>query len=311
MNLPSGAGVFFRPQMQDALSEGVEIVNPAEISSINPLSTGGYHCTFIKGDEQIGMDADRVYCAASIVNDIPLLASQGLQTTEHGVQVNRKTLETSLSGVFAAGNVVRPGRYAVHASAAAHLAARSITRYLAGISLESKEPINVKMGQLSDHHKAILFAGYQKLTRMSGSKIPPASAKTSFAEVECGLSLEEAVKEAARCLDCDCAKKKSCLLRDLSTEYEADTKAYAGEKPPFERDVTHEEIVYESGKCIKCGRCIAIAEKQKDRLGMTFIGRGFHVKVGVPFGGGLKNALRACALECAEACPTGALSKKR
>jgi NADH dehydrogenase/NADH:ubiquinone oxidoreductase subunit G len=42
-------------------------------------------------------------------------------------------------------------------------------------------------------------------------------------------------------------------------------------------------------------------------LGLTFIGRGFDVKVSVPFNGEIEAGLQKVAAECVKHCPTGAL----
>ena len=68
--------------------------------------------------------------------------------------------------------------------------------------------------------------------------------------------------------------------------------------------------MFEPGKCIKCGHCILIAEEAREPLGLTFIGRGFNVKVGAALSESLKEGLRAVALRCVEACPTGALFRR-
>lgn len=47
-----------------------------------------------------------------------------------------------------------------------------------------------------------------------------------------------------------------------------------------------------------------------ENYGFTFIGRGFDIEIGVPFNKSVKNGLEKVAIEVAEACPTGALSKK-
>ena len=69
-------------------------------------------------------------------------------------------------------------------------------------------------------------------------------------------------------------------------------------------------MIYEPSKCIKCGICVRITEKYREDFGMTFIGRGFDVEVGIPFSEPLRIGLSKVALEVAEACPTGAISKK-
>jgi NADH dehydrogenase/NADH:ubiquinone oxidoreductase subunit G len=67
-------------------------------------------------------------------------------------------------------------------------------------------------------------------------------------------------------------------------------------------------VVYEPEKCIKCGICVRITSKYKEPLGLTFIGKGFDVEVGVPFDEKQVNALEKTAILCAEHCPTGALA---
>jgi NADH dehydrogenase/NADH:ubiquinone oxidoreductase subunit G len=130
-------------------------------------------------------------------------------------------------------------------------------------------------------------------------------------EADQGFDEDTATREARRCLQCACAAKDDCLLRDLSTDYDADPRFFRGVRKTFERDSSHPDIIYESSKCIRCGRCILIAEEAHESLGLTVLGRGFKVRVGVPFNETIKAGLRKVAIRCAEVCPTGALSVRR
>ena len=126
-----------------------------------------------------------------------------------------------------------------------------------------------------------------------------------------GFTPEEVMAEAARCLHCDCRKKDNCGLRDLSDEYQADQKRFSNpDRQPVTKLIHHELIIYEPAKCIKCGICVRITSEQKEELGLTFIGRGFDVVIGVPFTESLKNGLRHTARRVAEECPTGAMCFK-
>jgi NADH dehydrogenase/NADH:ubiquinone oxidoreductase subunit G len=75
--------------------------------------------------------------------------------------------------------------------------------------------------------------------------------------------------------------------------------------------VGHATVVYEPGKCIRCGLCVQITARGKERYGLTFIGRGFDVRIAVPFNESLTEGLQHTAHACVEACPTGALAWKK
>ena len=128
-------------------------------------------------------------------------------------------------------------------------------------------------------------------------------------KVSVGFTREEMIKEAARCMHCDCRKLANCKLRDYSDEYNASQKRYfPKERKSVRKIFKNKPVVYEPEKCIKCGICVRITSEYKEDLGLTFIGKGFDVEVGVPFDNELVNALEKTAKLCAEGCPTGALA---
>jgi predicted molibdopterin-dependent oxidoreductase YjgC len=83
-----------------------------------------------------------------------------------------------------------------------------------------------------------------------------------------------------------------------------------GSRSTLKKYFQHNEVVYEPEKCIRCGLCIEIATRHKEKIGLTYIGRGFDVRVQIPFNLELSEALTQAAMECAIACPTGAIAVK-
>ena len=112
-------------------------------------------------------------------------------------------------------------------------------------------------------------------------------------------------------MNCDCRKPANCKLRILATEYQARQKRFAGPgRKLITKSFQHEFVVYESEKCIKCGNCVEITRSEGELKGLTYVGRGFDVKINVPLGGSVKEALVKTGEKVIEACPTGALSYK-
>jgi len=116
-----------------------------------------------------------------------------------------KTLEidddyyTNLAGVFAAGDVTTGSHSVVEASAAGRGAAAAIGRYLKGQKVASHEAL--RDSALEEVEKKDLM----EFERVERSRTPHLTAevrKQSFAEIELGLSEQDARREAGRCLAC-------------------------------------------------------------------------------------------------------------
>ena len=97
-------------------------------------------------------------------------------------------------------------------------------------------------------------------------------------------------------------------MRDRSQGYDARAGRYKGDRRSFVQILQHPQVIYEPGKCIDCGLCIQITAREGEKLGLAFVGRGFDVRVAVPFDYSMERALERAANECVAACPTGALA---
>ncbi len=223
----------------------------------------------------------------------------GLEMASKGIKIDSDTYQTSIEGVFAGGDVVRSRRIAVRAVADGKEASVAIDQYLCGATVTGpQKPFNSRIGKLLDGEIEKFMANSNNEQRISPSQ------KGS------GFSDQQAKAEAQRCLHCDCRKADNCSLRDYSQQYDAKQSRYKSKRRNFEQSDQHDEIIYEPGKCIDCGLCVKITSEEKETLGLTFIGRGFDVRVAVPFDRSISEGLKQTAKKCAKSCPTGALALK-
>jgi NADPH-dependent glutamate synthase beta subunit-like oxidoreductase len=124
-----------------------------------------------------------------------------------------------------------------------------------------------------------------------------------------GFTAEQAIKEAQRCLHCDCREKDNCTLRNLSTEHKASQRVYTIDKPKSTvKNLEHKNIIFEKLKCIKCGICIQTAQKEGEITGFAFYGRGFDVEIAIPIEKNIDELTQKTAISCAKNCPTGAIA---
>jgi len=233
-----------------------------------------------------------------------MAADFGLRPDEQGFFADRNTLATSFAGVFACGSFVREHKMAVQSAAQGKMAASHVQSYLgtlpAGAGQDHHRRSESVTGRLSEQE----LQEYLKES-IPGGRIIPAEKFPN------GYTAEEAMHEAKRCLRCDCRKPASCRLRQYAREYGAMRRKFPdAERKQLSRMVQHDLVVFETEKCIRCGLCVEITSRRRESLGLTFIGRGFDVRIAIPFGKTIREGLTMAAAECASNCPTGALALK-
>jgi ferredoxin len=228
------------------------------------------------------------------------VADWGLPMHPKGVEAEGKSYRIGDTGVFVVGSALRPARLAIRVLGQGKEVSFSVDQFLRKEAVTGESfRFNSRFGKLM----AAEHAEYLKESKEGERLEPQVKAQ--------GFTREQVMEEAARCLHCDCRDMENCSLRIYSDAYRADQKRFKSEERLIcTKQVQHDQIIYEPSKCIKCGICVRITEKYKDEFGLTFIGRGFEVVVGVPFGESIGKGLKKAALEVADACPTGALSRK-
>ena len=214
---------------------------------------------------------------------------------------DKKTLSTTPLKIFACGSIIREQTMAIRSAAQGKNAAVSAHLYLSG-----EHPVKRRMS----FHSVIGHLIPEERDEYLKESLPGKRVEPSEGFLN-GFSREEAILEAKRCMHCDCRKQVSCKLRIYSDLYRADRKRFAGtQRKQLTKEIQHETVIYEAEKCIKCGLCVEISRKEENALGMTFIGRGFDVKIGIPFSKTIRQGLEKTAETCVAACPTGALALK-
>jgi ferredoxin len=230
---------------------------------------------------------------------LPSFEVFGVAASPEGIIVDGQTHATSVPGIFAGGDAIRKRRLAVRAVADGKEAAESIRQYLTGAPVVGPaRAFNSRMGKLAEGEMELFLQ----------STNPAGRCKPS--EESGGFTSEEARAESLRCLRCDCRKADACLLRQHAGAYDTRQARYKAQRRKFVQQTQHPDVIYEPGKCIDCGICIQIASAAQEKLGLAFVGRGFDVRVAVPFNESLAEGLRLAAAQCVAACPTGALAFK-
>ena len=296
-----------------AETEGVKLDLSARFVRSEQIGNEATRVILERDGATFSIEAGRLIAAPPRRADIEFFKKLGLNVTARGIAADRQTLATNLSGVFAGGECVSGAGAAVRAVAAGRIAALSIGQFLRGEPVVGeRKTLHVLMGKLSDAEHAALFRDFVRGDkRAEAVSLDATRRRVTFDEITAGLSDAEAVREARRCIQCDCLAKDNCGLRRYGTEYEAEPGKYKGERRAFARDNSHPEIVYESGKCILCGLCVRIAEQEGERPGIAFAGRGFPTVAAIPFDKPVAEGLARTGARCAAACPTGALARKR
>ncbi len=295
-----------------AEAEGVRIVEGAEVLRIEPAGESRLAVACGGPGGSARFEADRVFAMSGRAPKLDWAADAGLPLSPGGwIAADRRTLATNIPGVFAAGEAAAGIGPAVRAAASGRLAAVCIDQYLR-TGAPSGEPrrFNSRLVKMTEAEKAAAIRGASRSRRSGVCGPNPDPGAPGMLRTERAMEDAEAEAEAARCLRCGCAKKDACGLRDLATEYGADQRRYEGERRASDPDRSHPLIVYDPGKCIMCGLCIAAAEKAGEARGISFIGRGFAARMGGAFFDAIGGALGESAPECAAACPTGALAAK-
>ena len=127
---------------------------------------------------------------------------QGIEISKRGTTVVcEENLATGLPGVFAGGDVVTGPDTVINAMAAGRLAARMIDKYVRGQPMAREHAVTRPAEYLAPVE--LTEEELETAERPSVACLPAGERIAGFAEVELGLTEEQAIQEARRCLRCD------------------------------------------------------------------------------------------------------------
>jgi len=166
-------------------------------------------------NSEFEIGADTVVLAIGYIPEAEILNNNKLTLAKNStVIVEDETGATNIKGIFAGGDVVSGPSSVIEAIASGKRAAKAIHRYLRNLHAEEVERHSA-LGLLDDHVVKLI----NKSNRQKMPTLPIEERIKNFAEVELGFNLEQAIKEAQRCLNCgagavvgdNCASCLNCV----------------------------------------------------------------------------------------------------
>jgi len=207
--------------------KGIECM---DIRSFSFNEGGGLEVDPITGTEHV-LPADTVIFATGEAPDFGFLEGiEGFRFTQKGtLDVDAKTLATSVDGVFAAGDAITGPSSVAEAIGKGRLAAIAMDCRMTGKRIDEIRSITfdedglittkdyetgerkTKPQRLVGYDEILNPDYYEKEDRVKMRRIIPSDALSGFEEINKGYSEDEAVREASRCFHCGhCAECGTC-----------------------------------------------------------------------------------------------------
>jgi formate dehydrogenase major subunit len=216
---------------------------------------------------------------------------------------------TPMPGVFVTGDQKTGPDIAIAAIGTGHWAAESAHHYITKGTPKAPFEYDVVQKDLT----ADDFADQEKTERQHAHHDAPEVRMQKdkiFEEYNHGLTKEQTLKDAERCMECGCPDLFECKLRKYAIDYEVNPDRLAGEHIKGVEEV-NEYYVRNMDKCILCGRCIRACNELAGFHAIDFTNRGFAANVNTPYWQGIEaSECTQCGL-CVQLCPVGALLEKR
>ncbi|WP_299797418.1 formate dehydrogenase subunit alpha [uncultured Shewanella sp.] len=281
---------------------------------------------------------DTVIPAVSQMPDMEFLKHPESQLTTGKLALTRwntfegcsHTMSAGIDKLFVLGDSRTGPATAVAAVADGRKAAQAIEKLLnQGLACElSPKQFNATKADESSKLSAAIYPDIKQRSRARMLELGLKERRFNFDEIELGFEPDQAMQEAARCLECACQANTDCKLRDYATEYRVDSASLAKRKAAdaprqFSVDTSSPFITFDPNRCISCGACVEVCQERDGHNAISFAPDNYQALPSEVASELSRRAPRAgftasmndsdcvqCG-SCVQVCPTGALVDAR
>ena len=192
-----------------------------------------------------------------------------------------RVLQTDDPKVFAGGDAVLGAQTVIQAIAQGKRAAWSIDAFLRGDdlaavseqlrelrdapfldALAAKADVEPRIRRMAEIPPQFLDINTGIAETAAPADMPRLSAgerKSNFMQIEQGLPVDEAVREAELCLQCTCEAHGDCELQRQGIAHGVFSNRFQGtDARRYDAYETQPLIAYDPKRCILCGKCVSV-----------------------------------------------------